>query len=334
MGIITNQVLVNRGTTETSNFTLDVSGTFRVTDISSNGYMIIADSSGHLGIREILSDPSGSTYEGLFGDGTDGDVSIFSIYGLTKEMNYNNVTIQSGGNIYTQGYIVRVRKLLVIQTGGKITSNGYSGLDAADGGSGGPGAYTDVVYPEFGVPSNGGNGGVSGSDGPDTGAGAYGGTAIIINTGSPYMFRAGSGGGGGGPVEDQGTPGTQPSVGGQVWIAAGLGGDGNTGVTAGSNSLSGGGGGGGGGVCCVYAYTINNAGSITANGGNGGSGDIASGSEQGGGGGGGGAGVVLVHYRTTTGSGVGTLSATGGSVGTGGLFGGGGNNGVTMSCQI
>jgi len=327
MGFITDQVLLGKETI--GSYQLDVSGGARISSLAGTSKMVVADSSGVLSTQSIL-DASGIGYVGFFGDGADGDVSVSTSISLTREMSYNNLTVTGTGNITTNGYIIRVRRNLVINSGGVINCDGKNG----SGNTAGTGAYSSTVYPEFGVPSDGGTGGVASSAGSIAQSGAAGGTYVIINTNSPIQFRVGSGGGGGGQINND--SGALAQGGRTVWMLAGSGGAGkDANWVSGTVQLNGGGGGGGAGVCCVYAYSINNAGVIRANGGNGGNGAV-SGSNSAGGGGGGGGGVVIVYYRTTSGSGVGTLQANGGTAGTGGVDSGSnnGSSGVTMSCRI
>lgn len=299
MGIISNQILINRGN-ETSNFTLDVSGTMRITSLSGNGSLVITDSSGVLSTTTPI-DSSGYNYPGYFGDGHDGDVSISGSVTLTKEMNYNNLHVLNGGEVKTVGYIIRVRNKLTIDFGGTISCNGFDGILIQS--EGGPGAYSSMRYPEFGVPGKGGNGGQSGGSSLIIHDGALGGTGIIKETGqhnvAVMQYSAGAGGGGGGCL---GFIAVSPTVGESTWINWSVGRKGKTSYANGvSESLWGGGGGGGGGVLCIYAYNPTGSGMISAVGGNGGDGDAGSGS--GGGGGGGGGGTILLYNRTGSWSG-------------------------------
>jgi hypothetical protein len=336
MGLITPQITINRGD-ETSNFAVDVSGTIRVSSASGANKMVVVDASGVLSSQSMSgADASGTGIVGLFGDGYLGDYTLSSEISLISDRSYNNLTINSGGIINTNGYVLRVRGTLTINSGGYIRcngGNGYDGYPSPTSGYGGTAPYS--THPEFGVPGYGGDGGQAYGAGTTGNMGAtYGSYSVSAAYSPPPFYRAGSGGGGGGQVDD-GVSGQAATQGGSVWVYAGLGGDGKYGgYPASSCYMNGGGGGAGGGVCCVYAYTINNAGSIEAKGGNGGNGFTMYGADSGGGGGGGG-GTVVVFYRKTSGSGVGSLSAAAGTTGTGGtLYGSSPTSGVTMSCRI
>lgn len=338
MGLIVPDKIIINGSD--SSFTLDVSGSARITSLAGTGKMVVVGADGSLGIQDLSGSgsSSGIGYYGLFGDGSLGDASIDTVVTLFSERSYNNLQILSGGIINTNGYILRVRGTLTINSGGYIRCNGEDAYPGYMGNSGGYAPYDIMTYPEFGVPSNGGDGGAFGNSGTSVISPGSGGIGTILNTGAPYMFRAGSGGGGGGSMDDGN--GDLPTSGGNVWVLAGSGGYGGYGDYGGiqPDAINGAGGGGGGGVCCVYAYRINNGGSIEANGGAGGDANTGPYNNYGGAGGGGGGGTVIVYYRQTTGSGVGTLSAAGGAAGSNnggsGIGANAGTTGLTMSCQI
>ena len=207
-------------------------------------------------------------------------------------------------------------------------------------GNGGAGTNGDDVVKGFG--SAGGNGVAGGAGGDGNAGGNAGGIAGAIGTGgsltgtvfnkprniiSALTLRDDL------PSADiiRGSGGTGSSSG------AGAGGSGS-----GGSPQSGGGGGAGGsagsgGTVMIFARTIANAGSITANGGtggNGGNGGDANSAGNGGGGGGGAGGtggsggLLIVGYNSK--SGAGTITADGGSGGTAGTGGTGystGDNG-------
>jgi len=174
-------------------------------------------------------------------------------------------------------------------------------------------AVSDGLFGAAGGSAAGGGGGGSGASGAFASGGThyYGG---IYGTAGGYTTAPGVGYGGGG--------------GGGI---IGTGGGGGGGANAGASG-TGGAGGRGGGVIIIVCKTINNAGVIRANGANG-----AAAVANGGGGGGGGGGYVGVLYEAVSGSGVGTLTANGGSLGAGaggGGNGGAGGAGAAQSAQI
>jgi hypothetical protein len=108
--------------------------------------------------------------EQLFGDGSDGDVIISSNTTLTRDMYYNDLTINSGITLNTGGYRIYIK--------GTLTNNGVIANNGND-------ASGDTI----------GNGAPSGS----LLGGANGGLAGSYAEGS-YDYRGGSGGGGGGVI--------------------------------------------------------------------------------------------------------------------------------------
>ena len=208
----------------------------------------------------------------IFGDGSDGDVTISSNTTLTESKFYNNLTINASVTLNPGGYAVHVKSTLTLNgninrkgnngsgtSGGAALSDGdfggsYAGGNAAQNGSGGNGI--------------GGNGG-RGRDGSNTPNGTLGGTItltkpvpratwlfwLLIQNKTTYRGGAGGGGGNG----------------------------------------SGGGGGSGGGIVPVLARTITGTGIIDSEGG-----DAAGnqgGSNNGGGDGGGGATIVVYESK-------------------------------------
>lgn len=305
---------------------------------------------------------NGSTlgFEDIFGDGSDGTVTISSNTSLTRDMFYDVLVIDNTFTLNPAGYRIFCRTSLT--NNGTLARNGLAGGNAllAVGGTAGAaladGSIKGAVAGQAGpsVRNNSGvNGntvakslgvaGVAGGSGDNTsGADPSGGaagtrTGTVFNTPrnafAAYMLydflpagdnlRSSSGSGSG---------------------AAGdfLGGTGNFGAGGGSASP--------GGIVAVYAKTITNNGTISANGANGGNGgNGASGvGSSGGGGGGGGAssgGVVMLVYSNYTNAGtVSTTGGTGGSPGQtsfNGVLGVGtatagadGNTGVVIELQV
>lgn len=264
----------------------------------------------------VICDPSILAI--IFGDGSDGDVTISSDTDLTENKNYRNLTVNNGISLKTTGWRVMVSETITLD-GGKIHSDGPDG----SGRLGGTGDTESVFFLGYGA--QGGNGkttaGASSSAGGVPAGGVLGGDGGDGGTGSSGVGRIGG-------------DGTQvPLVEINVWInvlhclrpqdgstnptyhKGGCGGGGG-----GHSAISyGGGGGAGGGICLVFAKRIvvtSNGGTISANGGDG---APAQGS-GGGGGGGGGGGAAIVYACEVVGSL--DVQANGGSGGTGGGAGG------------
>jgi hypothetical protein len=312
--------------------------TLTITDITTNNA-----STGTHGFLKKLSNVSTEFMNGVgnwatppgvsdpaFGGGNDGDVVIASgTTTLTRDMYYDDLTIEAGATLVTAGYIVKVKGTLTIAATGIISADGTAGtaggVGTGAGGAGGTGVYTTGTS----LPSGG-----SGADGQGTTAvgTANGATrtavaSVFIQAYANILMRAGGGGSGG---SGHGTlvayvPATAPNCGP-------IGGDGGAGTGAGNTTRRGGGGGGGGGVILVYAFVINNGGTISATGGVGGDGVTSS--DASGNGGGGGGGTIVIFYRTTTGSGLGTQTVTGGAAGTGGNGGSAGTAGTSVAYVI
>jgi hypothetical protein len=226
--------------------------------------------------------------ESVYGPGTDGNITITGTVSLNRDMYYNNLTVQSGAQLDTNGYRVFVKNTLHMSdptatigrlsnttTTGTLKGGAIAGIKASDtlGGNGGlnPGEnfFGEAEFYNFsqaiaGYKFNavagtlkflmGGSGGASGSVGA-TGA-----------TGSFTSGSAGSPGGAGsigtrpgftttvGVPGGQGNPGTSGSAG-----SPGIGGAGGAGGLGGS-------GGAGGGVVIISARYITGYGVIRADG--------------------------------------------------------------------
>lgn len=241
---------------------------------------------------------SGSTPgSAVYGDGSDGNVTISSSASITRDMFYDNLIITNNGDLNTSGYRVFVRGTLTnngtigrpgkdvgntIATGGAALSPGTLG----GSGAGGTGSTSATPLPGINGTSLNHSLGGSGGDGDSSYTSGDGGIASQASA-TPRML----------PVALLMTdfPATDSIQGG----AAG-GGDGTrTGV----------GGGSGGGVVMIAAKKIINRGTITARGGSGG-GSPGSCPVSAGAGGGGGGGVIVLVYSSLEGTG--TISASGG----------------------
>lgn len=270
----------------------------------------------------------------FFGDGSDGDVTISGNTTLTRDMFYNNLTINTGITLTTANYRIFVKDTLTnnnATTGIVNNGNNASGVTAGvavangsliGGGAGGAGGTNSTSYGggggsaagtvwifaktiavQGGIKAIGGNGANGNSAGGSAGnfAGAAGGASAktLITAGSGGAGGAGSGGAGG-----AGGTRTQSTMSSHNLLAMSL-----------------------------YIDTVSFVG-LTAGSGGGGGGYDNTGSVAGGGGGGQG-GVILCVYKTLTSAG--TLSVVGGTAGTaagGGTNGTAGGSGATFSLQI
>lgn len=307
----------------------------------------------------------------LFGDGSDGDVTIAAgTTTLTRDMFYDDLSISSGAVLRPDGFRVFVRGTLTLD--GLIHSNGGNGSGTAAGG----GAYVSGSRP-LSTGNTAGGGGSSGCLAPGPGSSNAtaprgfsnsGGAAGITNPfpcvactgGAGTDGGAGKGGGGGAGGnnsggasaqngEAAGTVGVSSAAHGDLrallrgsfdavnlnYVKYGAGGTGGGG--GGCGGTNGGGGGGGGGIVFVAARYATGSGSVQAKGGNGGNG---SGAIGGGGGGGGGGGVVVLIIGSGS---TPTTSVVGGTKGNGGVgsgghgnggAGGNGGNGITIIYKL
>ena len=260
----------------------------------------------------------------IYGDGSDGDVTISSNTNLSKDMYYNNLTINTGITLNSNGYRIFVAGTLTTTGTGKIISNGNdgsngqnsSGSSSSPGGSGGAAAYTIGTLP---LPEDGKSGGNGSGTGTSTGGSGTNGDdvekALIENSGvaggNGGDGTNGSGGSGGAGGSNTTNIYAYPRIFTQAYnlfefdggtlklftCSPGSGGGGG----GGPHITSEGGGGGGGsastGGCIFVAFkqasgTIN----IEAIGGNGG--DGGSGSGGGGGGAGGNGGIIIAIHQS------------------------------------
>ena len=297
-------------------------GSITAGSITINGGVAAIDSSGNSTFKSIQVGGSTRQYtlndSGIFsyGDGSDGDVTISTNTSLSRDMYYQNLTINSGAVVIPNGYRIFCSVSLTMSGNSSITMNGNNASGGTHGAALPAGYFTAAPAgnnPGGSVSNSlggvgGGGGGGGGTLGPNHAgtSGASGGTAtaarvkLIANwhlaamldisaTGSTALFTGGSGGGNGG----------------NGWGAG-----------------NGGSGGGAAGIVAIYSkiLTIGSGCSITANGGNG-SDAYPNNVNNGGGGGGGGAGgiIVLVYNSLSQG---GSLTASGGTGGAGSVGGG------------
>lgn len=226
--------------------------------------------------------------EAVYGPGTDGNVTITGTVSLNRDMYYNNLTVQAGAQLDTNGYRVFVKNTLHMSdptatigrlsnttTSGTLKGGALAGIKASDtlGGNGGlnPGEnfFGEAEFYNFsqaiaGYKFNavagtlkflmGGSGGASGSAGAtgDTGSftsGSAGSPGSAGSVGTRPGFTTSVGAPGG-----QGYPGTSGSAG-----SPGIGGAGGAGGQGGT-------GGAGGGVVIISARYITGYGIIRADG--------------------------------------------------------------------
>lgn len=250
----------------------------------------------------------------IYGDGSDGTVTIAVDTTLARDMYYENLTVNAGINLSTGGFRIFVRGTLTLNgvirnNGGNGLADGTAGQAAAEGflatgDNGGAGGAAAGVVGDNSINSLGGPGGAGGSG--SGGAGGGGGTANPPSEGF---------GGLGGPraVPNALTGSTV----GPVFYEGGAGGGGG-----GGDGTAGGGGGGGGGCIMISARVWAGSGVVQALGGNGGS---PAAGNRGGGGGGGGGWIVGISDGGISGI---TFDVSGGTMGTGS---GTGTNGVNGS---
>lgn len=261
----------------------------------------------------------------IFGDGSDGDVTIAADTNLARDMFYNNLTVDATKTLYSKGYRIFVK--------GTLTNNG---IISNDGGVGGNGSATDsgaggaaAAVGSIGRVAAGGKGGreSAGANRKNgAGGGGNGGVMVIVaktivNNGA--VIRCNGGAGGIGSLDDATAGAYEASVAGTS-VTSGLGGGGGGGGNGASVPPAAGGtvtapaAGVGGYRSSVFATILRDfvaAVLIAGGAGGGGGGTVIAVGGQGGGGGGGGGGLLVLIYNTLT---PGTETAAGGAFGVGG----------------
>jgi hypothetical protein len=287
----------------------------------------------------------------LFGDGADGNVTVSSgTTTLTRNMYYNDLTINGTGSIDTAGFQIFVAGTL------DITAAPASGIKRpktnGPSASGVTAGASPTLLASGTLGGSAGSAGTAGGNNGGTAAGSAGTQQSDSNAvmggrcGAIGAGGAGSGGAGGAArakPTDVAITTLQKTLVGYVAmspvssLSGGLTGGGGAG--GGGDGTSGGGGGSGGvggGVIEIRAKTINRggstaAGAIEAKGGNGGNGGVPAGGNRGGGaaGSGAGGGFVIIVYETLLGStAANAIDVSGGDGGTGGAKTGTGTNGA------
>lgn len=301
----------------------------------------------------------------LFGDGSDGAVSISSgTTTITRNMFYTNLTLSGTGVLDTAGYQVYVSGTLDITAAqaGAITRTPIAGGNASGTTAGAaPAALAEITAGGAGQGLVGATGattnvaGTAGTQATKTAAmlGGYGGASKTAGTGNAGANAGGAGLAKASVVASAVTPTPAPVTFAGFALAKG-GVAGSSGPSGGgastSNSGAGGASGDGGGVIDIRAKTIaRGAGTavsaikaIGAAGGNASAGTNNAGGGSGGGGGGG--GFIQIIYQTLTGStatnaidvsgGVGGNGAAGSGNGTAGQGADGGDGGRVRVIDI
>jgi hypothetical protein len=253
---------------------------------------------------------------GIFGNGSDGNVTISSDTTLTRDMCYNDLTINSGITLTSAGFRIRVAGTLLnngVICGGYEGSGGVGGVGGTP--SSNPGSNGTVSATE-----GNGSGGAGGGGGGDSGgtSGATGGNGGTGGRKSRSIFIATYSLNNQGIISSSGEAGGNGTNGGASnWGSYGIGGAGGGG---------GGGSGGNGGNLELFYFesinigTVNYFGGIGGIGGNGGSGYVhGTGGSWGPAGGNGGNGIYgLGGSCPTYGPGSSGSSRGGGGAGGGG----------------
>jgi hypothetical protein len=207
---------------------------------------------------------------GIFGDGSDGTVSISGTTTLTRDMKYDTLTITGTGRLKTAGWRVLVKNTLTVQASGRVDADGDPVANSSTGAG-----FTALNSTALGRGGGGGNGGTTN------------GTAGQITNGQNGQL-AGAGGGGGNGASGSGAAGGSLAAGTLSTLTAprqvpealmgfapnGANASGYGGYEGGTGGGGGGGdgtvaGGGGGGVAIVSCLSFTGT-TPTANGGAGG----------------------------------------------------------------
>lgn len=238
---------------------------------------------------------------GMFGDGSDGDVTISGSTTLTRDMYYNTLTVTSTGTLFLNGYGIVCKRYVFVQPGGVIHNDGFDAVDeftsgsphnqsrwhgaqnaggAADNPFDGVGS-SSLVYKMFGTGTGGAGGGTS------FGAGGQPGFPFgnLASSGGQKLIQS--------IVGYIGTP-IIPARSQTVMNCASGGGSGaGNGVDYGGNSA----GAGGGPVVIITPY-LRGGGKLRSNGGIGQQAPSSGTGEIGGGGGGGGGSVFVASINS------------------------------------
>lgn len=89
-------------------------------------------SNGGAGVSTNLSFSTSYT-NAIFGDGSDGDVTISASTTMTREQHYNNLTIGTTGILKPRGFRIFVKGTLTIESGGSINDDGNNATGGTPG---------------------------------------------------------------------------------------------------------------------------------------------------------------------------------------------------------
>jgi hypothetical protein len=223
-----------------------------------------------------------------YGNGADGNVVISSNTTLVRDMYYQDLEIQGGAILSTNGFRVHVAGVfsgsgIIDRTGNDATGTAATpALAAGTVGASGAGGAGGAAAGSAGGAANPGLGGAGGTGGATGSAGGAGGslTIPVAAAGGVEAFNAWR----------------QASVARDLTNAVQFGGAGGGGGAG--DGTAGGAGGSGGGVVVVAAKQITFTGNVTVQGGDGF--QPLAGNRGGGGGGGGGAIIVISEQDLTT----------------------------------
>ena len=242
----------------------------------SNGTLVVLYNSTQAGTRLYAYSNSGwvnlattpTAPASIYGDGSDGVVTIAAPATLTRDYDYSTLTVNNGITLDTAGYTVRVSGTLTnqgtitdAQTGGAGGSGGAGG-DGATEQPGAPGAAGSASSTQPNKSGNGGQAGGGGGAGALDGASKTGGNGGDGSKGGGYVRIYASTLNNTGTIHADGTAG--------VTGANGVDGA-ELGAKPGSGA-GGGGSGGDGGTVELYYGTLTSLGTVRANGGAAGSG--------------------------------------------------------------
>jgi len=276
------------------------------------------------GVKLNASGKIGNSMLNGYGDGSDGDYTVSSPETLTRDMYYDNLTVND--TLTTAGYRIFVKNTL--SGTGTIDNSGANGGNGGNGGtnivgtagtagaSTGTGIFKTVAGKVGGASTNNqGGAGTTGTTGTLAPLGSAGGRGGDADHSSYGAYSAGGAGG-------AGTNTQILAFGQETWLTTSVldlktdgdltlrtkigSGSGSAGGSRGysSGNFHGGGGGGSGasgGVVWIACRTFAGSFTIKATGGNGGNGgDASSQAGVGGGGGGGAGGVAIIIFDTKT----------------------------------
>lgn len=256
-----------------------------------------------------------SSGRGIFGDGNDGDITIAADTTLSRDMFYNNLTVDAGIVLTTDGYRIFVKGTLT--NNGTIWRNGHAGTNATATAKGVGGAALGAG--SLGASGKGGDGGEYQTLGTSHGGGGGSGGGVILIVAKSIVNNGTISANGGNGGNANGTGGGATNVSREVGggVTASLGGSGGAGGDGGS---SGGAGGTataptaaqGGYRAVPFAILLKDETTKFTGGGGGGGGDYGIAQSKAGGGGGGGGGLIMLIYESLT---AGTETVTAGAGG-------------------